>query len=379
VQLPPLSLYIHVPWCVKKCPYCDFNSHEATSEIPEKAYLEALLKDFSLDVPYAQGRALTSIFIGGGTPSLMSSDFYQQLLSNIRAQIPFHNDIEITLEANPGTTEAGRFEGYREAGINRLSLGIQSFDDQQLNTLGRIHSAAQATRAVQLAREAGFDNFNIDLMFGLPGQSASQAANDLKQAFALSPSHISWYQLTIEQNTAFYSSPPTLPDDERLWDIQKEGAALLSANGYEQYEVSAYAKNGQQARHNVNYWQFGDYIGVGAGAHSKISDPDSGRLLRYRKSRLPKDYLKPRPLYRVGEELILEEDLPFEYLMNILRLKYGQKQEHFTIRTGLPLSALQPQLDECIDQGLMEKNRLQLTDKGFLFLNDVLAKFVSES
>jgi putative oxygen-independent coproporphyrinogen III oxidase len=379
VQLPPLSLYIHVPWCVKKCPYCDFNSHEATSEIPEKAYLEALLKDFSLDVPYAQGRALTSIFIGGGTPSLMSSDFYQQLLSNIRAQIPFHNDIEITLEANPGTTEAGRFEGYREAGINRLSLGIQSFDDQQLNTLGRIHSAAQATRAVQLAREAGFDNFNIDLMFGLPGQSASQAANDLKQAFALSPSHISWYQLTIEQNTAFYSSPPTLPDDERLWDIQKEGAALLSANGYEQYEVSAYAKNGQQARHNVNYWQFGDYIGVGAGAHSKISDSDSGRLLRYRKSRLPKDYLKPRPLYRVGEEPILEEDLPFEYLMNILRLKCGQKQEHFTIRTGLPLSALQPQLDECIDQGLMEKNRLQLTDKGFLFLNDVLAKFVSES
>lgn len=379
MQLPPLSLYIHVPWCVKKCPYCDFNSHEATSEIPEKAYLEALLKDFSLDVPYAQGRALTSIFIGGGTPSLMSSDFYQQLLSNIRAQIPFHNDIEITLEANPGTTEAGRFEGYREAGINRLSLGIQSFDDQQLNTLGRIHSAAQATRAVQLAREAGFDNFNIDLMFGLPGQSASQAANDLKQAFALSPSHISWYQLTIEQNTAFYSSPPTLPDDERLWDIQKEGAALLSANGYEQYEVSAYAKNGQQARHNVNYWQFGDYIGVGAGAHSKISDSDSGRLLRYRKSRLPKDYLKPRPLYRVGEELILEEDLPFEYLMNILRLKCGQKQEHFTIRTGLPLSALQPQLDECIDQGLMEKNRLQLTDKGFLFLNDVLAKFVSES
>lgn len=379
MQLPPLSLYIHVPWCVKKCPYCDFNSHEATSEIPEKAYLEALLKDFSLDVPYAQGRALTSIFIGGGTPSLMSSDFYQQLLSNIRAQIPFHNDIEITLEANPGTTEAGRFEGYREAGINRLSLGIQSFDDQQLNTLGRIHSAAQATRAVQLAREAGFDNFNIDLMFGLPGQSASQAANDLKQAFALSPSHISWYQLTIEQNTAFYSSPPTLPDDERLWDIQKEGAALLSANGYEQYEVSAYAKNSQQARHNVNYWQFGDYIGVGAGAHSKISDSDSGRLLRYRKSRLPKDYLKPRPLYRVGEELILEEDLPFEYLMNILRLKCGQKQEHFTIRTGLPLSALQPQLDECIDQGLMEKNRLQLTDKGFLFLNDVLAKFVSES
>lgn len=379
MQLPPLSLYIHVPWCVKKCPYCDFNSHEATSEIPEKAYLEALLKDFSLDVPYAQGRALTSIFIGGGTPSLMSSDFYQQLLSNIRAQIPFHNDIEITLEANPGTTEAGRFEGYREAGINRLSLGIQSFDDQQLNTLGRIHSAAQATRAVQLAREAGFDNFNIDLMFGLPGQSASQAANDLKQAFALSPSHISWYQLTIEQNTAFYSSPPTLPDDERLWDIQKEGAALLSANGYEQYEVSAYAKNGQQARHNVNYWQFGDYIGVGAGAHSKISDSDSGRLLRYRKSRLPKDYLKPRPLYCVGEELILEEDLPFEYLMNILRLKCGQKQEHFTIRTGLPLSALQPQLDECIDQGLMEKNRLQLTDKGFLFLNDVLAKFVSES
>jgi len=377
VQLPPLSLYIHVPWCVKKCPYCDFNSHEATSEIPEKAYLEALLKDFSLDVPYAQGRALTSIFIGGGTPSLMSSDFYQQLLSSIRAQIPFQNDIEITLEANPGTTEAGRFEGYREAGINRLSLGVQSFDDQQLNTLGRIHSAAQATRAVKLARKAGFDNFNIDLMFGLPGQSASQAANDLKQAFALSPSHISWYQLTIEQNTAFYSSPPVLPDDERLWDIQKQGAALLSAYGYEQYEVSAYAKNGQQARHNVNYWQFGDYIGVGAGAHSKITDIDSGRLLRYRKSRLPKDYLKPRPLYRVGEELIFEEDLPFEYLMNILRLKYGQKQEHFTLRTGLPLSALKPQLDECIDQGLMEKNRLQLTDKGFLFLNDVLAKFVS--
>lgn len=379
MQLPPLSLYIHVPWCVKKCPYCDFNSHESSStEIPEEAYLNALLKDFALDLPYAQGRSLDSIFIGGGTPSLMSGGFYQQLLSSIQAQIQFSRDIEITLEANPGTTEAERFDGYRKAGINRLSLGVQSFHDQQLSNLGRIHSAGQAKLAVQQARLAGFDNVNIDLMFGLPGQSVSEAADDLFQAFELQPSHLSWYQLTIEQNTAFYSSPPVLPDDERLWQIQEQGIALLAAHGYEQYEVSAYANNGRFARHNLNYWQFGDYIGIGAGAHSKVFNGDSERSLRYRKSRLPKDYLRPRPLYRVGEEVIVDDALPFEYLMNVLRLKRGQSREHFTRRTGLPLSALQPQLDQLIAQGLMDPHELKLTDKGFLFLNDVLAEFVEE-
>ena len=378
MQLPPLSLYVHIPWCVKKCPYCDFNSHEASSEIPEDAYLSALLKDFALDLPYAQGRALGSIFIGGGTPSLMSGDFYQKLLSSLRSQIAFQHDIEITLEANPGTTEADRFAVYRKAGINRLSLGVQSFDDQQLKTLGRIHSAGQAKLAVAQAKLAGFDNFNVDLMFGLPGQSVKQAMDDLLQAFALEPSHLSWYQLTIEQNTAFYSSPPVLPDDEGLWRIQEQGLALLGAHGYEQYEVSAYAKNGQRARHNVNYWEFGDYIGIGAGAHSKLLDGESGHLLRYRKSRLPRDYLKPRPIYRVGEETIDVGELPFEYLMNILRLKGGQSREHFSRRTGLPIDALQPQLDALIADGLMHSEQLQLSEKGFLFLNDVLARFVIE-
>lgn len=380
MKLPPLSLYIHVPWCVRKCPYCDFNSHESRSDtLPESNYLKALLQDFSQELPFAQGRPLQSIFIGGGTPSLMSGGFYQDLLSTLRDQIEFATDIEVTLEANPGASEASRFEAYRDAGINRLSLGVQSFNDIALKRLGRIHDGAQALKAVEQLKNAGFDNFNIDLMHGLPEQTTKDALSDLQQAISLKPTHLSWYQLTIEQNTAFYSSPPALPNEDCLWDIQKEGMQCLAAAGFEQYEVSAYSKNGYQSRHNLNYWQFGDYLAIGAGAHGKVTSMEDGQITRYRKSRMPKDYLANRIHYRVGESEVRKEDLPFEYLMNVLRLKSGMSENHFSEVTGLPLSALQPNLEQLRHMKLVSANRLQLSDKGYLFLNEVVERFIVES
>jgi len=382
--LPPLSLYVHIPWCVKKCPYCDFNSHESAT-IPEQGYFDALLKDLELDLVFVQGRELSSIFFGGGTPSLMSGKFYQRFISEIAQRIPFSDTIEITMEANPGTTEASRFFEYRAAGINRLSIGVQSFGAPQLKALGRIHSADEAVRAVEQAKAAGFTNFNLDLMHGLPEQSAEQALDDIDRAISLAPNHLSWYQLTIEKNTEFYSQPPILPKEETLWDIQERGAEKLQAAGYAQYEVSAFAKPGMRARHNLNYWTFGDYLGIGAGAHGKVtytevasnnkSNTDSMHLLRYRKSRQPKDYLKPRILYRVGEEEIAQQDLGFEFLMNVLRLKEGVSEDSFMARTGLELQRLEPQLSTFRAQGLMHASRLQVTDKGFLFLNTILEKF----
>lgn len=376
MTLPPLSLYIHIPWCVRKCPYCDFNSHESHQEIPEQAYLDVLKQDLALDIAFIQGRKIQSIFFGGGTPSLMSGAFYRELIEHLSINLDFAHDIEITMEANPGTTEAGRFAVYREAGINRLSLGVQSFRDEQLKALGRIHSAKQASAAIVQAKQAGFDNFNIDLMHGLPGQGAEQAMEDLQAAFDLNPTHISWYQLTIEANTEFYSKPPILPDEDVMWEIQEAGERLLAANGYRQYEVSAYAQAQCQSRHNLNYWCFGDYIGLGAGAHSKVSVADSGHILRYRKSRLPKDYMKARITHRVAEEAVLVEDLPFEFLMNALRLTEGVEERLYSQRTGLPLASLEPKLSYLRKQGLLLQNRLQLTEKGRRFLNSVLEHFV---
>mgnify|MGYP003856072741 CR=1 FL=1 len=386
MTLPPLSLYVHVPWCVRKCPYCDFNSHVSTDtngKIPEAEYLAQLKLDLAEDLQWVQGRSLRSIFFGGGTPSLMSGEFYQNLLAHIESTIPFHPEIEITLEANPGTTEAGRFKAYRKAGINRLSVGVQSFQPEHLKRLGRIHSNDDAIRAIQQAKAAGFENFNIDLMHGLSEQSLEEAMTDLKQAIALGPTHLSWYQLTIEQNTEYYRHPPKLPEDEALWDIQKAGVELLQAAGFEQYEVSAFAKKGREAQHNLNYWHFGDYIGIGAGAHSKITILESNDeseyilndILRYRKTRMPKDYLLPKPSFRIGQESIASEDLGFEFLMNVLRLNQGVEASLFSERTALTLTVLEPQLSEFRKMDLIEMDRLCTTEKGHLFLNSILEKF----
>lgn len=375
----PLSLYVHLPWCVRKCPYCDFNSH-AREDIPEQKYLAALKSDLAQDLPFVQGREVQSIFFGGGTPSLMSGSFYQELLSYLRASLPFAKDIEITLEANPGTTEAKRFEDYLKAGINRLSLGVQSFDDAHLKVLGRIHSSQQAKIAIGLAKAAGYSNFNIDLMHGLPDQTAEQAKEDLLAAMALEPTHISWYQLTIEPNTEFFSRPPQLPEEDMLWSIQEQGAELLKSQGYRQYEVSAYSRPGFQARHNLNYWRFGDYLGVGAGAHSKVSffgnDDGSGYLLRYRKSRVPEAYMQNRVSYRVGETRIEPQEQSFEFMMNALRLKDGVESELFERVTQLQLNDIAPVLSALRADGLMNKHRIQLNDRGFRFLNSVLERFV---
>jgi len=293
IALPPLALYLHVPWCVRKCPYCDFNSHEAAAGLPEAEYVTALLADLDHDLAtlpdLVQGRAVSSVFIGGGTPSLFSAAAYERLFDGLRARLPFAADVEITLEANPGTVEQEKFRGYRALGINRLSIGVQSFAPDKLVALGRIHGRDEALHAAQAARAAGFDNFNLDLMHGLPGQTLEEALADIDQAIALGPTHLSWYQLTIEPNTVFYRDPPVLPEDDTLWAIQEAGQARLAAAGLQQYEVSAYAQAGRECRHNRNYWEFGDYLALGAGAHGKLTR--EGGVWRYQKTRLPRDYL----------------------------------------------------------------------------------------
>ena len=376
--LPPLALYIHIPWCVRKCPYCDFNSHAAGPTLPEEEYVDALLADLDADLQHVHGRPLTSIFFGGGTPSLFSDRALGRLLEGVERRVAFAGDIEITLEANPGTFEQAKFKGYRALGINRLSIGVQSFQEAKLKALGRIHNGDEAIRAADMARAAGFDNFNLDLMHGLPQQSIEDALFDLRTAIAQAPTHLSWYQLTMEPNTVFWSQPPTLPEDDLLWDIQEAGQALLAAEGYAQYEVSAYAQPGKQARHNLNYWTFGDFLGIGAGAHAKLSTPD-GRIQRTWKTRLPKDYLDPAKAFQAGERLLTADELPFEFLMNVLRLSEGAPAELFSQRTGLPLQQLERSRREAERQGLLQADhtRLVATAKGQLFLNDLLQQFLA--
>lgn len=376
--LPPLALYIHIPWCVRKCPYCDFNSHAAGPTLPEEEYVDALLADLDTDLQHVHGRPLTSIFFGGGTPSLFSDRALGRLLEGVERRVAFAPDIEITLEANPGTFEQAKFKGYRSLGINRLSIGVQSFQQDKLKALGRIHDGNEAIRAADMARAAGFDNFNLDLMHGLPEQSIEDALFDLRTAISQGPTHLSWYQLTMEPNTVFWSQPPQLPEDDLLWDIQEAGQALLAAEGYTQYEVSAYARPGKQARHNLNYWTFGDFLGIGAGAHAKLSTP-AGRIQRTWKTRLPKDYLDRSKAFQAGERVLEADELPFEFLMNVLRLTEGAPSELFGQRTGLPLQQLAEARREAEQRGLLQRDpaRLVATPKGQLFLNDLLQLFLA--
>ncbi|MCO8168523.1 radical SAM family heme chaperone HemW [Pseudomonas sp. 21LCFQ02] len=376
-ELPPLSLYIHIPWCVRKCPYCDFNSHASTPVLPEQEYVDALLADLDLELPNVHGRELRSIFFGGGTPSLFSAEALGRLLVGVEQRIRFADDIEITLEANPGTFEQAKFSAYRKLGINRLSIGIQSFQPDKLEALGRIHNGDEAIRAADMARQAGFDNFNLDLMHGLPDQSLDEALADLRQAIALQPTHLSWYQLTLEPNTVFWNQPPLLPEDDILWDIQEAGQQLLAEHGYAQYEVSAYAQAGKEARHNLNYWSFGDFIGIGAGAHGKLSHPD-GRIERTWKTRLPKDYLNPAKPFQAGSKLLPLDELPFEFLMNALRLTNGVDAALFRERTGLSPDSLALGREQAEQRGLLQADpqRLAATPKGQLFLNDLLQYFL---
>jgi putative oxygen-independent coproporphyrinogen III oxidase len=376
-ELPPLALYIHIPWCVKKCPYCDFNSHAAGPTLPEEEYVDALLADLDADLAQVYNRPLSSIFFGGGTPSLFSAKALGRLLEGVERRVAFAADIEITLEANPGTFEQAKFRDYRSLGINRLSIGVQSFQAPKLIALGRIHDGNEAVHAADMARAAGFDNFNLDLMHGLPDQSIEDALSDLRIAIAQGPTHLSWYQLTVEPNTVFWNQPPVMPEDDILWDIQEAGQALLAAEGYAQYEVSAYAQAGKAARHNLNYWSFGDFLGIGAGAHAKLSRPD-GTISRSWKTRLPKDYLDSSKRFSAGERPLGADELPFEFLMNVLRLTDGVASELFTQRTGLPLSQLAAARAEAEQRGLLHSDptRLSATREGQLFLNDLLQHFL---
>ncbi len=378
----PLALYVHIPWCVRKCPYCDFNSHEARGPLPDMAYVDALLADLEQDLPRVWGRRIESVFIGGGTPSLLSAEALDRLLSGLRARLPLRPDLEITLEANPGTVEQGKFAEFRAAGISRLSIGVQSFDEAALQRLGRIHGRREACTAAEAAHAAGLDNFNLDLMFGLPGQTPAQARADIANAIALQPAHISYYQLTLEPHTAFYDAPPPLPDDEQCDRMQQQAEADLARHGYARYEVSAYARAGRRCRHNLNYWEFGDYLGIGAGAHGKLSDAASGQIRRLWKIKHPRDYLAHAgtPAAIGADAAVAHADLPLEFLMNALRLLDGVPAALLSARTGLTLEALQPLLEPARQRGLLENDpeRLRATAQGLRFLNELLQMFVPD-
>ena len=376
LQMPPLSLYIHVPWCVRKCPYCDFNSHAASGSLPEDAYLQALLEDLQQDLGTVQGRQVDTLFFGGGTPSLLSPAFYTELLKQLRQTLDFADDAEITLEANPGTVEQSRFEGFRAAGINRLSLGIQSFNDRHLLHLGRIHDSEAAKRAIDAARRAGFDNFNLDLMHGLPDQDEADAVQDLQTALSFEPPHLSWYQLTIEPNTEFYSRPPVLPEDDTLWAIHEAGSNTLRSAGYDAYEISAWSRPGCEARHNLNYWTFGDYLALGAGAHGKITLPGQNLIQRYWKTRQPQAYLNRVGSRTAGRQEIEMDERPLEFLMNALRLREGTEESQFEARTGLPLDVIAEPLERARRDGLIVADRLQATPTGQRYLNGLLERFL---
>ena len=379
-QNPPLSLYVHLPWCVKKCPYCDFNSHETASLTEEDAYIEAVIRDVETELPRIWGRTISSVFIGGGTPSLFSADAIEKLMSALRARLNIHPEREITMEANPGTAEAEKFKAYRQAGINRLSIGIQSFNDGHLKSLGRIHNSKEALRAIDLAKSAGFENINLDLMFALPEQSIDDALDDLKVAVEQIPTHISWYQLTIEPNTVFYSKPPKIPNDDDSFLMQEQGQAYLENNGYMQYEISAYAKDKATSLHNLNYWQFGDYLGIGAGAHGKITNVAQGKIERFVRHKIPKRYIE-----LAGSDTVITEtktlnrnDLPLEFMMNAMRLKSGIDLSLFLQRTALPLKSIEKNLSLAAEAGLLDwqLDNIKPTQFGQRYLNDLLEMFV---
>ncbi|WP_375276896.1 radical SAM family heme chaperone HemW [Pseudoalteromonas marina] len=378
MTLPPLSLYVHVPWCVQKCPYCDFNSHGQKGDIPEAEYVQHLIDDLKADLHLVQGRKIHSIFIGGGTPSLLTGDAYTRLLNEVDSLIGLADNCEVTLEANPGTVETGRFKEYVKAGINRISIGIQSLQSDKLKALGRIHGANEATYAAEQAKEAGLNSFNLDLMHGLPGQTLDDALSDLKQIIALDPPHISWYQLTIEPNTQFASKPPTLPQDETLWDIQEQGQALLAEAGYIQYEISGYAKPGYQCQHNLNYWRFGDYLGIGCGAHGKVTNAKTGIITRTEKVKHPRGYMDMVKPYLYKSWHVEQDDLAFEFFMNRFRLVEPCPIEDYSALTNQPLQSQQAALNKAINTGLLiEKDgHWQVSLKGHRFLNDLLELFV---
>ncbi len=377
VALPPLSLYVHLPWCIRKCPYCDFNSHEVSSEMPEQAYIDALIADLESSLPLIWGRTVHSIFIGGGTPSLFSPQAIDRLLGDIRARVRLEPDCEITLEANPGTFEKDRFRAFRSAGVTRLSVGVQSFNDVHLKALGRVHDRAQAIAAVEEAAQA-FDTFNLDIMYALPGQTMDDLEADMRQALALDPPHISIYHLTIEANTYFAKFPPVVPEEDTAYAMLDKITELTEAAGLNRYEVSAYAKHGHQCFHNLNYWQFGDYLGIGAGAHGKLSF--AHRVMRQVRFREPKLYMeKAMAGHAVTQETeISRAELPFEFMLNALRLKEGFSLQDFSERTGLSITAIQQGLQEAETKGLIERDfvRVKPTERGFDFLNDLQSLFL---
>ena len=381
-----LALYVHLPWCVRKCPYCDFNSHQLKSAQPDAAYIDALIRDFDLEAPRLEGRRIDTVFFGGGTPSLFQPEAFAHLLLALRQRIAFAPDAEITLEANPGTIERGRFSGYADAGINRVSLGAQTFNPGALERLGRIHTALDTHRAVAELRAAKLDNFNLDLMYALPGQSLDDALNDVSVACSLKPAHISYYQLTLEPGTVFHSRPPPLPDEDAAWQIQCAGQQLLADAGYVQYEVSAYARQGARCRHNLNYWLFGDYVGLGAGAHGKLSLSKPAEILRTVKPKQPREYLaaigerSTAAMRAVGESsCIAVKDLPFEFMLNALRLNDGFSSDCYQVRTGLLLQNLDEKLARAEERGLLEPidSGWRPTELGRRFLNDLQASFLA--
>jgi len=384
LEQPPLSLYIHVPWCVRKCPYCDFNSHESNRPLPEKEYIAALYSDFLYEFSklHDQEIELQSIFIGGGTPSLLTGDSYRFLLDSIKSHLHFSKDIEITLEANPGSSDIRNFSAYREAGVNRLSIGIQSFDDKKLKKIGRIHDKKHSVNAIRIAKQAGFRNLNLDLMHGLPEQNTEEALRDLQLAIDAKPNHISWYQLTIEPNTFFYSHMPVLPSERRIIDIQEKGRALLEANGYIQYEISAFAADDKHSLHNCNYWSFGDYIGIGAGAHGKLTSVNEQKIIRTRKVRQPDEYINRIKSRDAEIKEVSTEERAIEFLMNALRFKAGFNKELFEKRTGIPFVDISQRVLTQIEKGLMYRKitnkgeSYATTQKGYRFLNSVLEEFL---
>lgn len=386
--LPPLSLYIHFPWCVRKCPYCDFNSHEARDTIPEQAYVDALIRDLEHDLPLIWGRRINSIFMGGGTPGLFSPESLNNLLSALRARVQFNPDSEITIEVNPGAADETKFMEYHSIGINRISIGVQSFDNACLQSLGRIHDADSALSAVEYAKKAGFENINLDLMFGLPGQSPQQAQHDIKTAVAQQVPHISYYQLTIEPNTLFSNAPPVLPVEDDIEQIHLSGQSVLQTAGYKQYEVSAYSFTGKECEHNQNYWRFGDYLGIGAGAHAKLSNANEQSITRYWKVRHPKEYLEKSRLIQAGhaphiggEKDIDRQSAGFEFMLNALRLTEGFESRLFMENTGLPLMVVENQLKQAKLQGLVDWGRdtIRPTERGKRYLNDLLQIFLPDS